>query len=146
LPVLRPAKIEGLRAAEEGELKAADKLLLVLARGKQPSARAAGVEAGLGKSAACDAVRNLKVQKLIKGLPAGAIKITEVGRKYVKDEKLEAADVVNGVDMPANKTADKAAAEALASLTKSLPASSKAASRSRAGRRPAASRGSLAAP
>jgi hypothetical protein len=91
-PLLRPAKAEDLKAAEERELKAADTLLLVLLAGKQPSARAAGAEARLGKSVACEAVRSLKTLKLVRQLPGSAIEITEEGKKYVREHKLEAAD------------------------------------------------------
>jgi hypothetical protein len=60
LPVLRPTGAEDLRAAEERELKAADKLLLALYRcGKQSSARAAAETAGLGKTTGCDAIKDL---------------------------------------------------------------------------------------
>ena len=93
MPVLCPTGAEDLRAAEERELKAADKLLLALYRcGKQSSARAAAETAGLGKTTGCDAIKDLITLKLIKKIPGGGIEITKQGQKYVQEQKLEAAD------------------------------------------------------
>jgi RecA-family ATPase len=88
LPVLRPAEEKELKAAEERELNASDKLLSALYSGKQPSARAAGVVAGLQMTAACKAVSELKQLKLIKGLPGGGVEITKAGREYLREHGL----------------------------------------------------------
>jgi hypothetical protein len=97
LPVLRPAKTVDLKAAEEREIKAADKLLLALHRyGKQPSGRAASEVAGLSKTTAIRVAADLRALKLVKQLPGNAIEITEEGKKYVKEHGLEAADEGEG--------------------------------------------------
>ena len=86
LPVLRRADQPELKSAEQKYLTTPLKILTLLAQTKrQPSARAAGAEVGVGKSAAIEAVKELKRLKLVKELPGGGIVITPAGRKHLKE-------------------------------------------------------------
>jgi hypothetical protein len=85
LPVLRRAGYDDLQAAEQKPLTAAMKILRLGEKKTLTSARAAGIEVGVGKSVAIEAVAELKKYKYFEDLPGGGFEITKAGRKYLKE-------------------------------------------------------------
>jgi AAA domain len=93
LPVLRRAEQEDLKAAEQKSLTTPLKILqLLVATKRQSSVRAVALAIGVGKSAAGEAAKELKVLGLIKSLPGGGIEITGDGVKHFKSHGAEIDD------------------------------------------------------